>query len=99
MFDSLADYVSISHHMFFDRRVWEPTYSIGPQDGEWAEQIRYKRTILRVAERVAKKRLKDYDSEQLLSAPATVAAGLKYEREKAERRRREAQRAARRKKD
>jgi hypothetical protein len=92
MFDSLADYVSISHHMFADRRVWEPTYSIGPQDAEWAEQIRYKRTILRLAERIARKRLKDYGSERLLSAPATVAAGLKHEQEKAERRRREARR-------
>lgn len=93
-FDSLADYVSISHHMLFDRRVWEPTYNIGPQDAEWAEQIRYKRTILRLAECIARKRLSDYGSEQLLSAPATVAAGLKHEREKATRRRRAARKKA-----
>ena len=57
---ALAEFHTVSRHMYTLRCRWEPTDGYGTQDPEWPEEARIRRAILGVAERLRDDIAADY---------------------------------------
>lgn len=55
VFDTIAEFAFIHDILMSVRHWWHPSYSVGPQCGEWNEHVTFQKTILGIAKKISKK--------------------------------------------